>query len=130
MGRREQMMSHNAQAAAGTSTAGDPTRGRWLIVGAALLLQLSLGAVYAWSIFSKALQAAPPFELSKVEAALPFQVAIGMIFLGTYTGGRIQDRKDPASWRWPGASSTPWEWWSHRLRGAQMSSGYWCSATE
>ena len=50
---------------------------------AALLLQFSTGGVYAWSVFSKALQAAEPFQLSKVEATLPFQVTIGMIFVGT-----------------------------------------------
>jgi len=80
----------------GTSEATDnPTKGRWFIVAAALLLQFSIGAVYAWSIFSKALQAAPAFELSKLQASLPFEVTIGMIFIGTYVGGRIQDRRGP-----------------------------------
>jgi len=68
---------------------------RWALVAAALLLQFSIGAVYAWSVFSKALQASPAFHLSKVEAALPFEVTIGMIFVGSYVGGRIQDRKGP-----------------------------------
>src|SRR3954464_15813919 len=77
------------------TTGDDPTKGRWLLVGAALLLQFSIGAVYAWSVFSKALQAAPPFQLSKLQASLPFEVTIGMIFIGTYIGGRIQDRKGP-----------------------------------
>ena len=73
----------------------DPTKGRWLLVIGALLLQIALGAVYAWSVFSRALQNAPDRQLSKVEAALPFEVAIGMIFIGTFTGGRIQDRRGP-----------------------------------
>jgi OFA family oxalate/formate antiporter-like MFS transporter len=73
----------------------NPTKGRWGLVAAALLLQLSIGAVYAWSVFSKALQSAEPFQLSKVEATLPFEVAIGMIFIGTFIGGRIQDRRGP-----------------------------------
>jgi OFA family oxalate/formate antiporter-like MFS transporter len=73
----------------------DPTKGRWLLVLAALLLQFSIGAVYAWSTFSKALQAAPAFRLTKLEASLPFEVAIGMIFIGTFLGGRIQDRRGP-----------------------------------
>jgi MFS transporter, OFA family, oxalate/formate antiporter len=71
------------------------TNKRWGLVAAALLLQFSIGAVYAWSVFSKALQGASAFQLSKVEAALPFEVTIGMIFVGTYVGGRIQDRKGP-----------------------------------
>jgi len=80
--------------ATGPAQTANPTKGRWGLVAAALLLQFSTGAVYAWSVFSKALQA-EPFRLSKVEAALPFEVAIGMIFIGTYLGGRIQDRRGP-----------------------------------
>ncbi len=70
-------------------------KGRWGLVAAALLLQFSIGAVYAWSVFAKALRSAEPFALTKTEAALPFEVTIGMIFIGTYIGGRIQDRKGP-----------------------------------
>jgi OFA family oxalate/formate antiporter-like MFS transporter len=74
----------------------NPVRGRWLIAAAGVLLQLALGAVYAWSVFSKALQKPESaFALSKAEAALPFSVTIGMIFLGTFIGGRIQDVKGP-----------------------------------
>ena len=78
-----------------TREAPAQTKGRWGLVAAALLLQFSIGAVYAWSVFAKALRAAEPFALSKTEAALPFEVTIGMIFIGTYVGGRIQDRKGP-----------------------------------
>ena len=79
-----------------TARTDDPTRGRWLLAGAAVLLQLALGAVYSWSVFSKALQADDSaFDLSKSKAALPFSFTIGMIFLGTYLGGRIQDRRGP-----------------------------------
>ena len=73
----------------------DPTRGRWWLVAGALLLQFSVGAVYAWSVFGKALSVAGPFHLSKLEASLPFEVAIGMIFVGSYIGGRLQDKKGP-----------------------------------
>jgi MFS transporter, OFA family, oxalate/formate antiporter len=72
-----------------------PSGNRWLLVAAALLLQFSIGAVYAWSVFSKALKEAPAFELTTVEASLPFTVTIGMIFIGSYLGGRIQDRRGP-----------------------------------
>ena len=78
-----------------TASTANPTRGRWGLVVAALLMQLSLGAVYAWSAFSSALQKAEAFKLTKPEATLPFEVAIGMIFIGTYLGGRIQDRRGP-----------------------------------
>jgi OFA family oxalate/formate antiporter-like MFS transporter len=71
----------------------DPTRGRWWIVVAAVLVQLALGAVYAWSVFNKPLQA--QFGWSKGEAVLPFEVVIGTIFIGSLIGGRIQDRRGP-----------------------------------
>jgi OFA family oxalate/formate antiporter-like MFS transporter len=74
-----------------TTPGGD----RWLLVAAALLLQFSIGAVYAWSVFSKALKEAPAFKLTPVQASLPFTVTIGMIFIGSYLGGRIQDRRGP-----------------------------------
>ncbi|SDU81402.1 MFS transporter, OFA family, oxalate/formate antiporter [Microlunatus sagamiharensis] len=79
-----------------TATAGDnPTRGRVRLVVAALLLQLAIGAVYAWSVFAKALQGADAWKLTKVQASIPFEVTIGVIFFGTYIGGRIQDRRGP-----------------------------------
>ncbi len=82
--------------AAGSGTGANPTKGRWWLVVAAMLVQLSTGAVYAWSVFSKALQAeGSVFGLSKTAAAWPFSVTIGVIFIGTYIGGRIQDRKGP-----------------------------------
>lgn len=72
-----------------------PGRSRWLIVAGALLLQFSIGAVYAWSVFGGALENAEDFQLSKLQASMPFTVAIGMIFVGTYLGGLLQDRKGP-----------------------------------
>ena len=54
-----------------TASTANPTRGRWGLVVAALLMQLSLGAVYAWSVFSSALQKAEAFKLTKPEATLP-----------------------------------------------------------
>jgi OFA family oxalate/formate antiporter-like MFS transporter len=87
-------MTDDTVAPAPTSTASRPID-RWLLASAAVLLQLALGAVYAWSTFSKALQKDNAFHLTKAEAAVPFSVTIGMIFLGTYLGGRIQDKKGP-----------------------------------
>lgn len=69
---------------------------RWVVLAGGVLVQLAIGAVYAWSTFSKAIQAEPSaLELSKVQATIPFEVAIGMIFVGTFLGGRIQDRRGP-----------------------------------
>ncbi len=60
---------------------------------AAVLVQFSLGAVYAWSVFNKPLEA--EFGWSKAEVVLPFEVTIGTIFIGSLIGGRIQDRRGP-----------------------------------
>ena len=84
-----------AASGAGAGTTGDPTKGRWGLVAAALLLQFSIGAVYAWSVFSKALQSEEAFGLTKVQASLPFTVTIAMIFIGAYLGGRWQDKAGP-----------------------------------
>ena len=70
------------------------TPNRWLILAGGVLVQLVIGAVYAWSTFSKAILAEPSaFELSTVQATIPFEVAIGMIFVGTFVGGRVQDAR-------------------------------------
>jgi MFS transporter, OFA family, oxalate/formate antiporter len=89
------MTQEIARGDADSSGAARPGMNRWLLVVAALLLQFSIGAVYAWSVFSKALKEAPAFELSSLQASLPFEVTIGMIFIGSYLGGRIQDRRGP-----------------------------------
>ena len=69
---------------------------RWLVLAGAVLVQLSIGAVYAWSTFSKAFQDnASAMHLSKVQASIPFEFAIGMIFVGSFLGGRLQDRRGP-----------------------------------
>lgn len=71
----------------------DVTRGRWLLAGAAVLVQLALGAVYAWSVFVNPFIA--QMGWSRTQTTLPFTVAIGMIFVGALIGGRIQDRIGP-----------------------------------
>lgn len=82
-----------------TETEQAPTTGvgnRWIILAGGVLVQLTIGAVYAWSTFSKAIQSdTSAIELSKVQATIPFEVAIGMLFLGTFLGGRIQDKQGP-----------------------------------
>src|ERR671927_249948 len=74
-------------------TARDATAGRWWIALAAVLVQLALGAVYAWSVFNKPLQG--QFGWSKAEAVLPLEVAIGTIFIGSLIGGGIPERRGP-----------------------------------
>jgi MFS transporter, OFA family, oxalate/formate antiporter len=78
---------------AGAGTGRAATGGRWGIAVAAVLVQLALGAVYAWSVFNKPLQA--EFGWSKSQVVIPFETAIGTIFIGSLVGGRIQDRVGP-----------------------------------
>ena len=86
-------MSASAPATGGATKSANS--GRWWIVAAALLLQFSIGAVYAWSVFSTALKKPEAMGLTNPQASLPFTVTIGMIFIGSYLGGRIQDKVGP-----------------------------------
>jgi OFA family oxalate/formate antiporter-like MFS transporter len=58
---------------------------RWRIAAAAMLLQLCLGTVYAWSHFSKPLQTAYGWSASQVQ--LTFSVAICCLGLSAAWGG-------------------------------------------
>ena len=66
---------------------------RWLIALAAVLMQLCLGAVYAWSVFIKPLVATQPWSLVQVSAT--FTIAMASLGVGTVIGGLWQDRVGP-----------------------------------
>lgn len=66
---------------------------RWLIVVGALLIQLCLGAIYAWSVFCKPLE--KELEISSTQASLPFSFVLIFFALATVLGGRLQDRLGP-----------------------------------
>ncbi|WP_157432015.1 L-lactate MFS transporter [Actinomadura hibisca] len=69
---------------------------RWAIAAGAVVFQASLGGVYSWSVLARALQEpGNGFTLTRAQAVLPFSVAIGVVFVGTYLGGRLQDRRGP-----------------------------------
>jgi OFA family oxalate/formate antiporter-like MFS transporter len=55
-----------------------------------VLVQLALGAVYAWSVFVN------PFieqmGWTRTQTALPVIVTIGVLFVGTLVGGRVDVR--------------------------------------
>ncbi|GAA2776152.1 L-lactate MFS transporter [Saccharopolyspora taberi] len=74
---------------------------RWLVPPAALAVHLSIGQVYAWSVFK------PPLEdalgLSGTLSALPFQLGIVMLGLSAAFGGTVVERRGP---RWAMAVST------------------------
>lgn len=72
-----------------------PAHRRWVILAGAILVQLSLGGVYAWSTFAKILSSPESFGWNHLQVSIPFELAIGMIFIGTSIGGRIQDVRGP-----------------------------------
>ncbi|MCX7732638.1 MAG: OFA family MFS transporter [candidate division WOR-3 bacterium] len=69
------------------------TFNRWLIVVGALLIQLCLGAIYAWSVFRKPLESA--LNITSTQASLPFSFVLIFFALATVIGGRLQDRFGP-----------------------------------
>lgn len=67
---------------------------RWLVVLGALVIQVSLGAVYIWSVFETPLSAIFP-SWSKAWLTLPAQIVLVCFALAVIFGGRIQDRIGP-----------------------------------
>ena len=74
---------------------------RWLVPPAALAVHLSIGQVYAWSVFKPSLEDA--LGLSGTLSALPFQLGIVMLGLSAAFGGTVVERRGP---RWAMAVST------------------------
>jgi len=67
---------------------------RWLIVIGALVIQVSLGAVYIWSVFQTPLKRAFP-SWTETQVTLPAQIVLAVFALAVICGGRIQDRLGP-----------------------------------
>jgi OFA family oxalate/formate antiporter-like MFS transporter len=68
-------------------------RTRWLIAVAAIVMQLALGAVYAWSVFVKPLKDLNHW--STTEVSLTFTLAIFFLGIGSTIGGFLLDRIGP-----------------------------------
>ena len=66
---------------------------RWLAVVGGLLMNLSLGSLYGWSLFVPALQ--KEMGLSREQASNIFSLAIAVFALCFLAGGRVQDKKGP-----------------------------------
>ncbi len=80
----------NQQNTAGTTV---PFNRWWVVVGA-LIIQVSLGAVYIWSVFQTPLKAAFP-NWTETQVTLPAQIVLAVFALAVIFGGRIQDRLGP-----------------------------------
>ena len=70
----------------------DRTSNRWLVVLGSLLIQLSLGAIYAWSVFTPALRAA---GWSKVDTQIVFAVGLVTFALTMVFSGRAISKLGP-----------------------------------
>jgi MFS family permease len=66
-----------------------------LILIACILINLSVGVLYAWSVIKAKL--IETWDWSSAEAGLPYTLAIIFLALGVFAGGRIQDKIGP---RW------------------------------
>lgn len=67
---------------------------RWLVVVGALVIQVSLGAVYIWSVFQTPLKAVFP-TWTETQVTLPAQLVLAAFALAVIFGGRIQDKLGP-----------------------------------
>ncbi|GAA4839308.1 L-lactate MFS transporter [Saccharopolyspora rosea] len=78
-----------------------PSWNRWLVPPAALAVHLSIGQVYAWSVFKTPLENS--LGISGSGSALPFQIGILVLGLSAAFGGTLVERRGP---RWAMLVST------------------------
>jgi len=76
-----------------SQTASAATPNRWVVAAAAVLMQLGLGAVYAWSIFRVPLSENYGVGITAVNWA--FFITILMIGFAAFAGGRLVGRLGP-----------------------------------
>ena len=72
---------------------------RWLVVAGAILIQVSLGALYAWSVFTTKitipLADGGQYEFSASEAAWIFSVGLAVFAIVMVFAGRLQAKIGP-----------------------------------
>jgi MFS transporter, OFA family, oxalate/formate antiporter len=69
-------------------------RNRWLVVLGAVVIQLCLGALYAWSVFTPYL-IAEPFNFSITQTQIIFSVSLASFAITMILAGRWQARSGP-----------------------------------
>ena len=70
-----------------------PTQNRWVVAAAGVLMQIALGAVYAWSVFRIPLTRSFGWTISEV--TLTFTIAIFVLGLAAFVGGLWMRRAGP-----------------------------------
>ena len=68
---------------------------RWIVVLGALLIQLALGAVYAFSIFTSPLSETLGLDSKSFQILGIFSAAIAVFAVTMIVAGRLQDKKGP-----------------------------------
>jgi len=71
----------------------EKVKNRWLVVAGALLIQISLGAIYIYGVFKGPLK--EQFGWSPTNLALPSQLVLAFFALSMIIAGRIQDKLGP-----------------------------------
>ncbi len=75
---------------------GIKVKNRWLVVAGAILIQLALGAIYAWSVFTKILtDNAGLYQFSATEAAWVFSAGLATFALVMVLAGKWQAKSGP-----------------------------------
>src|SRR5215207_7985723 len=76
-----------------SQAASSATPNRWVVATAAVVMQLGLGAVYAWSVFREPLSSHYATGITQVNVA--FFLAILLIGFAAFVGGRWMQRSGP-----------------------------------
>src|SRR5579859_4038160 len=74
---------------------------RATIAAAGVIMQLALGAIYAWSLFVSPLSKAHP-EWTRTDITLTFSIALVALGFGAILGGTLLEKRGP---RWVGTLS-------------------------
>ncbi len=67
--------------------------GRWIFVVLGMIVNMCLGAVYAYSVFKKPLE--EMFKASATQGNLPYMIFLAMFSLFTFVAGRFIDKAGP-----------------------------------
>ena len=71
-------------------------KNRWLVVVGALLIQLCLGAIYAWGAFTGALQDPEgQFKFTATQTSWIFSAGLATFAIVMILAGRLQDKHGP-----------------------------------
>lgn len=78
------------------TTGQSKVKNRWLVVVGALLIQLCLGAIYAWGAFTNDLQAATgSFRYTATQTSWIFSAGLASFAIVMILAGRLQDKYGP-----------------------------------